>query len=429
MSDQQSAARRGIVVTLAGMAINLCLGILYAWSVWKKALLADKLHHAGEMMGGLNQGWHYLSDAQSTWAYAVCGIVFALSMIPGGKIQDKFSPRLGATLGGLLLATGCIVAGLLKSYTGLLLGFGLLGGAGMGLGYAAATPAAVRWFGPEKRGLIVGAVVAGYGGAAIYISPLATALIHSYGISGSFISLGILFAVVVVIAGRLLQLPPEGYVPAAGAQASRNESTRTTTNWTAQQMLGTWQFYALVFIFMGSAQSGLLVIANATKVLNETAKSVPFLAGAAWLLASFGGFVNAAGRVSTGLYSDKIGRSRAFLINGLVSAICLIATPTVMKQQNVALLFVVVGVAYWQYGGGLALLPAFTADFFGPKNMGLNYGLVFTGWGIAFFVPQLAGYIKDATHTLDPAFYLSAALLLAAVVVSQLLRRPEMKIP
>ena len=134
-------------------------------------------HPAGSPMSGLDQGWSYLTDAQATWAYALCGFIFALFMIPGGRLQDRYGPKLGATLGGLFLAGGCILAGLMKSYTGLLLGFGVLGGIGMGLGYAAATPAAVKWFGPHQRGLIVGLVVGGYGGAAIYISPLAKWLI------------------------------------------------------------------------------------------------------------------------------------------------------------------------------------------------------------------------------------------------------------
>src|SRR6266849_5522455 len=186
------------VVTFAGTAVNLCLGILYAWSVWKARLIADAGHPPGSPMSGLDEGWSYLTDAQATWAYAICGFVFALAMIPGGRLQDKCGPKLGATLGGLCLAGGCILAGVMKSYTGLLLGFGMLGGIGMGLGYAAATPAAVKWFGPHQRGLIVGLVVGGYGGAAIYISPLAKWLIATYGLSGSFLGLGALFAVVII---------------------------------------------------------------------------------------------------------------------------------------------------------------------------------------------------------------------------------------
>src|SRR5947209_1817464 len=191
------------VVTFAGTAVNLCLGILYAWSVWK-ARLTDPDHPAGSPMSGLDEGWSYLTDAQATWAYALCGFIFALFMIPGGRLQDRYGPKLGATLGGLSLAVGCIVAGLLKSYVGLIVGFGILGGIGMGLAYAATTPAAVKWFGTHQRGLIVGLVVGGYGGAAIYISPLGGYLIEHFGISGSFIGLGLFFALVVIVAGQLL---------------------------------------------------------------------------------------------------------------------------------------------------------------------------------------------------------------------------------
>ena len=424
MSQQARVPGKAWVVVFAGTAVNLCLGILYAWSVWK-ANLVSKEHPAGTAMTGLNQGWTYLSDADATWAYAICGFTFALFMIPGGRIQDKYGPRLGATLGGLFLAVGCIVAGAMKSYTGLVVGFGILGGIGMGFGYAAATPAAVRWFGTHQRAFIAGIVVGGFGAAAIYISPLARWLIAEFGLSGSFIALGLFFAVVVIAAGRMLAWPPSDYVPPAPLVPTANKKM-TTVDWPASAMLKTWQFYALVFLFIGSAQSGLLVIVNATRILEDTAKkSIPFFAENAWLLAAYGGFINASGRVGTGLYSDKIGRTRAYFINGIVSVACLFLMPTVMTAGSVLLLFLVVGVAFWQYGGGLALMPSFTADYFGSKNLGLNYGLVFIGWGIAFFVPQIAGYIKDATGSLDDAFYMSGGILVAAVIVSQFIHRPK----
>ncbi len=160
---------RAWVVTFAGTAINLCLGILYAWSVWAKELINEKM--AGQVMTGLNEGWTYLTNAQAATPFSLCVIIFALLMIPGGRIQDKFGPKVGATTGGLFLAAGCLLAGYMRSYTGLIIGFGVLGGIGMGIGYAAPTPAALKWFGPHKRGLIAGLVVGGYGGAALYVSP------------------------------------------------------------------------------------------------------------------------------------------------------------------------------------------------------------------------------------------------------------------
>jgi OFA family oxalate/formate antiporter-like MFS transporter len=417
------------VVVFAGMAVNLCLGILYAWSIWKGVLVNKAKADAGQIMTGINAGWPYLTDAQGTVAYFLCGIVFALFMIPGGRIQDKYGPKVGATLGGLCLAAGCIIAGLMKSYTGLIVGFGILGGIGMGIGYAAPTPAALKWFGPHKRGLVAGLVVGGYGGAALYIAPLAKYLITTYGISGSFIGLGIFFAVVVIIAGQLLAWPPAGYVPHAPAvsatAAAATARKQTAHGWSASEMTSTWQFYALVLMFIGSAQSGLLVIANAAPMLSKTAGKLEFFIANAWLLASFGGAVNALGRVGTGLYSDKIGRANAYSVNGIIAALFLLATPYIMRTGNVPLLFLAVGIAFWQYGGGLALLPTLTADFYGAKNLGFNYGLVFFGWGLGFLMPLIGGYIKDATGSYDLAFYISATVLVIAVILCRLTKRPR----
>ncbi len=414
------------ITTFAGTAINLCLGILYAWSIWKSSLVdVDK---AGQVIEeGMNAGWTYLTNAQAATPFSLCIIIFALLMIPGGRIQDKFGPKVGATVGGLFLAAGCIVAGLMKSYAGLVFGFGILGGIGMGIGYASPTPAALKWFGPHKRGLVAGLVVGGYGGAALYIGPLAQYLIDHYGITGSFVGLGILFAVVVIIAGQLLRTPPEGYVPPsppAGA-ISKHVAAATKHNWNASEMVKTWQFFALVFMFMLTTQSGLLIIANAKGLMVHAGKNIPFLAANAWILVSFGGFVNAAGRVGTGSYSDKIGRVNAYTINCTISAICLFSLPFVIAMQNVVLLFLVVGIAYWQYGGGLALLPSFTADFYGPKNLGFNYGLVFLGWGAGFFMARLGGTIEDMTGSLNTAFYISGALLIAGVILARITTRPK----
>ncbi len=420
---------RAWVVTFAGTAVNLCLGILYAWSVWAKALINEKM--VGQPMTGINEGWVYLNNAQAATPFSLCVLIFALFMIPGGRIQDKFGAKVGAITGGLFLALGCLIAGLSKSYAGLIIGFGIFGGIGMGIGYAAPTPAALKWFGPHKRGLIAGLVVGGYGGAALYISPLADYLLRSGGITYSFVWLGIFFAVVVIIAGSLLAWPPEGYVPPAPpvkAGAAPPKAVGTAIDWVASDMIKTWQFYALVFMFIGTTQSGLMIIANAAKILAEAAKGVPFLAANAWILASYGGLVNALGRVGTGLYSDKIGRANAYTLNCLVSALCLFLMPLIVAGGNVFLLFLAVGIAYWQYGGGLALMPSFTADFYGPKNLGFNYGLVFIGWGLGFFMARLAGTIKDITGSLNWAYIISGIILVLAVIVCRLTKRPVLDI-
>jgi len=423
MSQQnQSVPTQAWVTVFAGMAINLCLGILYAWSIWKSALV--DVEKAGQVMDGMNAGWVYLNNAQAATPFSLCVIIFALLMIPGGRIQDKISPKFGATLGGLTLAAGCIIAGLMKSYTGIVIGFGVLGGIGMGIGYAAPTPAALKWFGPHKRGLIAGIVVGGYGGAALYIGALGSYLIKNYGITGSFVGLGVFFALVVVIAGQLLKTPPEGYKPPTLSGANVATAASTVTNWEASEVVRTWQFYALVIMFILTTQSGLLIIANANGLLMKTAKGMDFFVTNGWILVSFGGLVNACGRIGTGFYSDKIGRLNAYCLNCGVSALCLFSLPYIISSQHLLLLFLAVGIAYWQYGGGLALMPSFTSDFFGPKNLGMNYGLVFIGWGLGFFMARLGGTIQDITGSLNYAFYISGALLVAGVVLAQMTRRP-----
>lgn len=415
------------VVVFAGTAVNLCLGILYAWSVWSKALIDEKKALAGAIQEGLNAGWPYLTNSQAADPFMICVIIFTILMIPGGKIQDKMGPKVGAITGGLFLALGCIIAGLAKSYGGLIVGFGIFGGIGMGIGYAAPTPAALKWFGPHKRGLIAGLVVGGYGGAALYVSPLGAWLLATGGLTYSFVVLGILFAVVTIIAGSLLAWPEPGYVPPAApvkAGAGPAKAVGTIVDWAPSDIIKTWQFYALVLMFIGTTQSGLMVISIAAPLLGSTAKAIPFLAANAWLLASYGGLVNACGRVGTGLYSDKIGRGNAYALNCIISALCLFLMPSIVGVKNVFFLFVAVGIAYWQYGGGLSLMPSFTADFFGPKNLGMNYGLVFLGWGGGFFMAKIAGIIKDQTGNYDLAFYLSGVVLIVAVVLSWVTKRP-----
>ena len=236
-----------------------------------------------------------------------------------------------------------------------------------------------------------------------------------------------MFAVVTIIAGQLLAWPPAGYVPPAAAvkPGAAAAPSITKLDWVAGDMMKTWQFWALVLMFIGTTQSGLLIIANAAGMLATTAKGIPFFDANAWILASYGGLINALGRVGTGMYSDKIGRDNAYTVNCLVSAVCLFALPAIIGSKSLFFLFLAVGIAYWQYGGGLALMPAFTGDFFGAKNLGFNYGLVFMGWGLGFFMARLGGTIKDITGSLNWAFYISAMVLILAVIIARVTKRPS----
>ena len=408
---------RAWVVVFAGVAINLGLGILYTWKVWAGGLINPT--KAGQLITeGPAAGWKYLTNAEAATPFSICVILFAIMLLLGGRLHDKFGPRIGPVTGGLFLALGCIIAGLAKSYGGLLIGFGILGGFGLGLAQAAAIPAALRWFGPRQRGLVAGVVVGGQAVGALYIAPLTDYLVKTGGLAFSWIFLGLFFGAVVVIAGSRLAWPEPGYLPPGSAPAKMVDLAPS-------KMLGTWQFYVLVLMFMGASQAALLIIANTAGLLAKAGKTVPFLAANAGLLAFFGPLVDVCGRIGTGKYSDNLGRKNAFSLNCLVVAACLLVLPSIIVSGNLLLLFLAVGLAYWLHGGLLALVPVYVADFYGTKNLGTNYPLMGLGWPLGFFMARIfPGTIKDITGSLTWAFILSAIVLIIAIILARLNRRP-----
>jgi MFS family permease len=183
-------------------------------------------------------------------------------------------------------------------------------------------------------------------------------------------------------------------------------------------MVKTWQFYALILLFCLNTQAGLLIIGHAAKFI------APLMASG-FILVSAGGLFNALGRIGTGKYSDVIGRDRAYIINAAIAACCFFALPSILAAKSLFLAFLACILAYWVYGGGLSLLPSYTLDFYGPKNLGFNYGLVFIGWGLGAFMPKLAGYIKDHTGSYDMAFYTGGGLLILAILIALVTKRPH----
>jgi MFS family permease len=403
---------RGWAVILAGTTINLCLGVLYAWSVWLKYLTNDAYMKAHGWAGAL-------TAEQASNPKSLCILIFALLMIPGGKIQDKYGPSVAGTIGAVFMGIGMIIAGTAHSYAGILWGFGVGGGIAMGIAYAAPVPATRRWVGPHQVGVMIGITVAGYGGAAFYVAPLIKWLITSYSLSFSFLVLGVVYLVVIGAAAQVLAWPEEGYVPPQPPEtATTKAAAAAVVNWTPGEMAGTWQFYCLIALFCLNTQAGLLIIGHAAKIVR------PFLEQG-FILVAAGGFVNAAGRVGTGKYSDIIGRDRAYMMNAFAAALCMFALPAVIAAKSLFLAFTLCMIAYWVYGGGLALMPSYTADFYGPANLGMNYGLVFLGWGMGAFMPKLAGRIKDVTGSYDMAFYVAGILLLIACGLAFICKKPQ----
>ena len=404
---------RGWIVTFSGTGINLALGVLYTWSVIK---------------GSIPDSWGW-DAASKALPYSVACLIFSLAMIPAGRLQDKIGPRWVATIGGILVGVGCLVAGAMgSSLMGFVIGFGVLGGIGIGFGYASATPPAVKWFPPAKTGMIAGLVVAGFGLASVYIAPLATYLLNAFstvtesgvvekGISSTMIVFGIGFCVVVVLLSQLLQNPPPGYVPAGASPGTPGKpSAAAAVNVPWMEMLKDPQFYVLWLMYFCGAGVGLMIIGTASQLGKASLGTNAFWAVAVLAIG------NAGGRILAGLVSDRIGRQATLMLAYLLQALMVILL--IFVQKEAALLLLIILLAGANYGANLSLFPSAAKDFFGLKNFGLNYGILFTAWGIGGFVlPFIHGKIQDAVKagsSIDPniSFYMASALLLAAAALT-----------
>ena len=398
-------SKRGWVVTFSGMGLNLALGVLYAWSVFGKQLTeaVDK--------GGF--GW---TKTGAALPYTIGIAFFSAMMVPAGRLQDKFGPRIVSTFGALLTGIGLIVASFASPGNMLpaLLGFGVLAGTGIGLGYASATPAAVKWFPPAKKGLITGIVVSGFGLASVYIAPLSRYLLGSYGVNRSFLILGIAFAVITFFIAQFIKNPP---APAVSAGPQKASGMVTDSTW--REMMRTRTFYLLWIEFACGAMAGLMIIGHLAKIVavqsgNQIQTGFLFVA----LLAIF----NAGGRLIAGMVSDYIGRLKTVLIVCISQAIIMFLFSKISTIPTFILGSAVVG---FSYGACLSLFPSTCADYWGTKNLGLNYGILFTAWGVGgVFGPILAGRIADSTGSYQMAYVISAALLILAAILTFFTKAP-----
>lgn len=407
-SHENPIKNLGWQVTLAGLGINLALGVLYSWSVISKGIPED-------------WGW---SEADKSWPYSVACLVFCLVMVPAGRLQDKLGPRLVATIGGILVGVGMILASFTTTAVGYLLGFGVLAGAGIGFGYASATPPAVKWFPGARTGLIAGIVVSGFGLASVYVAPLAKWLIGAYGVPTMTFVFGVAFLVIVCGLAQLLFPPPKGYVPAGSPPPQPVGGKMKKEDFSWLEMMSTWQFYLLWFMYACGAGAGLMVIAKLA-VIGVVQANIEN--GAILVVAMAVG--NGAGRVIAGTASDKLGRQTT-MVGCFVLQAVMIFLLSIAKEgsvfANVPALCAISAIIGANYGANLSLFPSVTKDYYGLKNFGVNYGLVFTAWGVGGFMLALgAGKLYDWYETFAFAYYGAIALLVVAAIVTFALRAPH----
>ena len=412
MSDR--TIDRGPVVVAAGTGINLALGVLYTWSIFKGAIKSSI-----ETGGPDAFQWDVASLNDP---YAVCLLVFAGMMIVAGRVQDRFGPRITAFLGGLLVGAGFLWISGTQAYWDWILGFGVLVGAGIGFGYSAATPAALKWFPPNRTGRIAGIVVSGFGLASVYIAPLATWLVADRGLDGAMQFLGIAFFVVVSLLSLFLVNPPAGYVPPAFVE--RRGATETHREARAKfpdaveppsRVIRLPAFWALWVLYFIGAGAGLMVIGSMAGMAQKSLGEYAFLAVAILAVG------NAAGRITAGTLSDRLGRKRTLAsIFAFQALLMFLAIPVVGSAGQDALLIVLLATFIgFNYGANLALFPSCAKDLWGIRHFGVNYGLLFTAWGVGGFVLSRASEVlRSQTGTFTASFAVAGGLLLLGLAVT-----------
>lgn len=390
----ETVKNRGWIVTLAGLGINLALGILYAWSIFK-----------GEIAKGAPFDWNAASINDP---YAVCCLVFAFAMILAGKIQDKFGPRLTALIGGVLVGIGLLLISTTTDYIIWVVGFGVFAGTGIGFGYSAATPPALKWFPAQKTGLIAGLVVAGFGLASVYIAPLSNFLIGTRGIQGAVRIFGIAFLVVVVLLSLLLVNPPAGYVP-GGAAAAKNNGKKAE-DYDVSHMLKQPSFYVLWAIYFIGAGAGLMVISSVAGMASKSMGKSAFIVVATMAVG------NASGRIIAGVLSDKIGRKATLSIMLAIQACLMFLAIPVIGSGSALLLLLLATFIGFNYGTNLSLFPSFAKDLWGLKNFGVNYGVLFTAWGVGGFVlSRVSEMLKAGSGGYTYSFITAGVLLIVGL--------------
>ncbi len=406
------------LVVVGALVIQVSLGAVYIWSVFQTPLK------------GVFQSW---TETQVTLPAQIVLAAFALAVIFGGRFQDRFGPRVVATLGGLILGGGMILARFSGDFSSgpalvwLIITYSVLGGLGIGAAYVCPIATCVKWF-PDKRGLITGLAVAGFGAGAFFFAPLAKAFISGghyqllganlfslpkLGVFNTFLALGLIFLVAIVLGAQLLRNPPAGYKPPGWNPPQPAGGAPARTDFAPRQMLSTWQFWLLWITYFAGCTAGLQVIMKASPVWQSfaiepltppvDADTFGSIAAAGAMAVAILAIFNSLGRILWGKISDNLGRKATLVAMFLLCGVAMLLLNSFRAYGLYLVGICVVGLCF---GGYLALYPAVIADFYGTKHLGFNYGWMFTAYGAGGIVgPFLAAWLMRVKAT---AAYLTA---------------------
>jgi OFA family oxalate/formate antiporter-like MFS transporter len=387
---------------VGGLSMNLALGSVYAWSVFVAPLEKEF-------------GW---KRADTSMIFSIIVFVFALSFVLAGRLQDKKGPFWISIIGGVAVSIGFFVSSWTTTLGQMFFWLGIIAGIGNGFGYATPIPVMAKWF-PDRRGLAVGLAVAGYGGGSAIFGPLAgNWLIPTYGWRVALQVLGVIFFVMTMIGAFLLRNPPAGYRPPGWAPAPAAKAAATAYDFAPSETLKTPTFYFMWIAYCLGTIAGFMAISQ----IVPYARNVGLGAlGTTGIVVGAAG--NAAGRILSGAMSDAMGRLNVLRLMIAISALAPVLL--LWSGANAALFFLMMFAIYWGYGTQLSVNASTTSDFWGTKNAGLNYGLLFTSWGVAGLIgPRIAGTLFDKYQNYQAAFYTAAVLAVVALLAEFLAKRP-----
>jgi MFS transporter, OFA family, oxalate/formate antiporter len=417
------------IIALAGTVAMGCLGTVYSWSLFTQPLIASF-------------GW---SNTTTTWAFALAIFFLGVGAIIGGRWQDRSGPTVVAATGIILWGLGNVLAGLGTERLGawwMYLTYGVLGGLGLGLGYITPVAAVTKWF-PDKRGLGSGMVVMGFGLGAFFYNNIVKAVpsfaaasreaaqvLAAGGAAGRlspgsvsavmdvFLFSGVVFAVLGGLCALLVRNPLVN-APAAAPAGAAGAALATARDYPPSEALRTPQFWMLWFMLFLNVTAGILFISNAVPIMRELTGAPPATALAIY---GFIALFNGLGRFFWGAISDRIGRNWAYILIYGSQVLIFFVVGSVHSLPLVATLFAVVLLCY---GGGFGTMPSFTADYFGTKYMGVNYGWILLAWGMGGIVgPIFVAFVKDHTGSFAGALPYIGFVLLAAAILPVVARRP-----
>ncbi|MBO0694630.1 MAG: OFA family MFS transporter [Verrucomicrobia bacterium] len=392
------------VIAIAGVFLQIALGAVYAWSVFRIPLSKQF-------------GW---SISQVTLTFTISIFMLGFASFVGGLWMNRVGPRTVALTAGVFYSVGVFLTSFsANKLWWLYLSYGFIGGIGLGLGYIVPVATLVKWF-PDRRGLITGIAVGGFGAGALITAPVASRLIQTVGVLPTFAYLGVGYFIITIIASLFMQNPPEGWQPEGWVPSAKQTAQRATQDYVLSQALKTWQWWALWLILLLNTSAGIAVISQEGPIFQELTTVSAVVAGGMVGIASLG---NGVGRVFWAWLSDLVTRRVTFAIMFILQVFLFwflpnITVPSIMTTITFIILMC--------YGGGFGTMPAFTADYFGPKNVGPIYGLMLTAWSFAsVFGPLYIARMRETAGNYAGALHVIAVVMLISVLLPIVVRPPR----